>query len=58
MAEQSEAKEAIFSHIVESLAEVRATCEGATRATAIKDLALAYRLTAGGTQPGSAVLTK
>ena len=55
---QTDAKEALFTHIVEALEEAKTDLVAGSRAEAIKDLALAYRLTAGGTQPGSAVLSK
>ncbi|WP_158544481.1 hypothetical protein [Blastococcus sp. TBT05-19] len=58
MATQGDAKDAIFNHIVEALEEAKETLAASARAEAIKELALAYRLTSGGTQPGSAVLTK
>lgn len=58
VADKTEAQNAIFTHIVEGLEQASRECGGAARAEAIKNLALAYRLAAGGTQPGSAVLTK
>lgn len=54
---QREAGEAIFDHIVEALAEAKTDCGAAARAEAIKNLAVAYRLVAGGPQPGGSVVS-
>lgn len=51
------AREALYTHIVSTLGEAENVLGAAQRASAIKDLAIAYRLLAGGTQPGSSLVS-
>lgn len=55
---KTEAQNALYDHIVESLEEVKTNCGSALRASAIKDLAMAYRLVSGGPQAGTSVVEK
>jgi hypothetical protein len=56
---QSETKEALFAAIEKTTQEaLEVNAHLNVRAAALRDLALAYRYVAGGTQPGSSVVEK
>lgn len=54
---REQAREAIYEGIVRVAGEISGWTEN-SQAEILKDLAAAYRMTYGGTQPGSAVISK
>lgn len=57
MANQTEAQTAIFIEIERQAKSISDGLNSGTQASIIKDLAAAYRLAAGGPQPGGSVIS-